>query len=31
MAKNKKNQVVLENIELKPQVIGRTYKKKSNI
>ena len=29
MAKKKKN-VVLENVELRPQVIGYTYKKKSN-
>ena len=32
MGKNKgKNNVVLENIELKPQVIGNVYKKKSNL
>ncbi len=32
MAKKRKNErVVLENIELQPQVIGYTYKKKSNI
>jgi len=29
--RNKKENIVLENIELKPQVIGYTYKKKSNI
>lgn len=29
--KNKSEKIVLENIELKPQVIGYTYKKKSNI
>ena len=27
----KKEKVVLENIELKPQVIGKTYRKKSNL
>ena len=32
MARKKKNEhVILENIELKPQVIGYTYQKKSNI
>lgn len=31
MAKKKKEIVVLENVELKPQIIGYTYKKKSNI
>lgn len=31
MARRKKEKVILENIELKPQVIGYTYKKKSNI
>ena len=32
MAKKKKNEhVILENIELKPQVIGYTYQKKSNL
>ena len=32
MGKNKgKNNVVLENIEIKPQVIGNVYKKKSNL
>lgn len=31
MAKNKKERVILEDIELKPQVIGYTYQKKSNI
>ena len=31
MAKKKKNIVVLEDTELKPQVIGYTYKKKSNL
>ena len=31
MAKKNKEIVVLENVELKPQVIGYTYKKKSNI
>lgn len=29
--KNKKERIILENIELKPQVIGYTYQKKSNI
>ena len=27
----RKSKVVLENVELKPQVIGKTYKKKSNL
>jgi len=31
MAKKNKEKVVLEDIELKPQVIGYTYKKKSNL
>lgn len=32
MAKKKKNEsVILENVELQPQVIGYTYKKKSNL
>jgi len=31
MAKKKNERVVIEDIELKPQVIGYTYKKKSNI
>ena len=31
MAKNKKERVIIEDIELKPQVLGYTYKKKSNI
>lgn len=32
MAKKKKNEhIILENIELKPQVIGYTYQKKSNL
>lgn len=29
--KNKKEKIVLEDVELKPQVIGYTYKKKSNL
>lgn len=31
MAKKNKERIILENIELKPQVIGYTYQKKSNI
>ena len=31
MAKKEKEKIILENIELQPQVIGYTYKKKSNI
>ncbi len=31
MARKNKNKIVLEDVELKPQVIGYTYKKKSNI
>ena len=31
MARKKKERIVLEDIELKPQVIGYTYKKKSNL
>lgn len=31
MAKKNKEKIILEDIELKPQVIGYTYKKKSNI
>jgi len=31
MAKKKQEKIVLEDIELKPQVIGYTYKKKTNI
>lgn len=31
MAKKNKERIILENIELKPQVIGYTYKKKSNV
>ena len=31
MAKKNKERIILENVELKPQVIGYTYQKKSNI
>lgn len=31
MAKKKKESIILENVELKPQVIGYTYQKKNNI
>ncbi len=31
MAKRKKEKIVLENIELKPQILGYTFKKKNNI
>ena len=31
MAKKKKERIVLENVELQPQVLGYTYQKKNNV